>query len=253
MKPYKVYVLRYARRDAHSSEIVIGDYHRAPLDMAYYMWIVTNGEHTAVVDMGFTAEMCKRRGRQWLAEPEALMDSVGVNPKKVEHVVISHLHWDHVGNYELFPRAKYYLQEDEMAFWTGKYVKYPVFNQAIEVEDICAMVRYNYDGRILFTNGTQEILPGVKVHRVGGHTKGIQIVEAALASGPAVVASDATHTYRNINEMKPFLILHDVPGYLDGFETIKRLAKDEQHIFPGHDAEVMKRHLHVSENVCVLE
>lgn len=253
MQPYKIYILRYARRDAHSSEIVMGDYHMTPMDMAYYMWVVTNGEHTAVVDMGFTSEMCKKRNRQWLKDPADLLDSVGVNAKKVDHVVISHLHWDHVGNYELFPRATYYLQEDEMQFWTGKYVKYPVFNQAIEVEDICAMVRYNYDGRVQFTNGTQEILPGVKVHRVGGHTKGIQIVEAMTASGPAVVASDATHTYRNINEMKPFLILHDVPSYLDGFETIKRLAKDENHILPGHDAEVMKRQKRISDNVCVLE
>src|SRR5262249_52922346 len=137
----------------------------------------------------------------------------------------------------------------EMQFWTGKYVKYPVFNHAIEVEDVCAMVRYNYDGRVRFTNGSQEILPGITVHRVGGHTKGIQIVECMPASVPAVVASDAGHTYRNIAEMKPFLILHDVPGYLDGFETIKRMAKDENHILPGHDAEVMKRQKRVDDNV----
>ncbi|HUJ73936.1 MAG TPA: N-acyl homoserine lactonase family protein, partial [bacterium] len=221
MRPYKIFILKYARRDAHSSEIVLGDYHRSPMDMSYYIWVATNGEHTAVVDMGFTPAMCAKRGRQWLADPAVLMDAVGVDPGKVQHAIITHMHWDHVGYYSLFPKATFYVQEEEMRFWTGRHAKYPAFNAGVEVEDVCALVRLNYEGRVAFTQGSQTVLPGITVHKVAGHTAGIQIVEVQTASGPAVVASDAAHTYRNLRENRPFPLLHDVAGYLDGFELMR--------------------------------
>jgi len=224
-----------------------------PMDMAYYMWLVTNGEHSVVVDLGFTREMCAKRGRQWLHEPAGLFDQVGFPTDKIEHVIVSHMHWDHVGNYKLFPNAKFYIQEDEMTFWTGKYVKYPVFQHAIEVEDVVEMVRYNYAGRLYFPDSGDEIVPGVKVHKVGGHTKGIMITEVPTASGTAVIASDAVHTYANLRSNTPFTIIHSVPDFIDGFNTMRRLAADEDHILPGHDADVMNRHPLVHEDIALLK
>lgn len=254
MNPYKIYVLQYARRDAVYGELKLGDIHDAtPLDLAYFMWVITNGEHTAVVDTGFTEEMCARRGRQWLCDPRERFESIGIDPGGIEHVVISHMHWDHAGNYALFPKATFYLQEDEMAFWTGKYVRYPVLRHAMEVEDVVALVRLNYDGRVHFIDGSEEILPGIRVHRVGGHTKGVQITEVPTASGTAVVASDAAHTYLNLRDDRPSPIIHNVPEYLDGFALMRRLAKEESYILPGHDADVMRRHPIVREGVALLE
>jgi len=254
MNPYKIYIMQYARRDATTSQLLLGDYHNAPYEMGYFMWALSNGEHTVVVDMGFTEATCaEREGRIWVGDPAARMDSIGIDPAKVEHVIVTHMHYDHVGNYALFPKATFYLQEDEMAFWTGRYVKYEVFNQAINVEDTVALVRLNYDGRISFCQGTREIVPGVTVHRVSGHTKGMQIVEVATASGTAVVASDASHVYRNFQEYTPFTILHDIPGTLDGFELMRRLADREDLILPGHDPEVMKRYPAAADGVAVME
>ena len=253
MKPYKIHLLKYARREASSSQVILGDLHNTPMEMSYYIWVASNGEHTAVIDMGFTEATASKRKREWLAQPADLMRSIGVDPDSVRHAVVTHMHWDHVGNYALFPNATYYVQEDEMAFWTGRYVKYPVFNSAMDVEDICAMVRRNYAGRVELTRGTQEIVPGIRVHKVSGHTKGIQIVEVATASGTAVVASDATHTYRNLRERRPHTVIHDIPNYLDGLELMLRLAKDESHILPGHDPDAFHRHKRVSDLVAVLE
>ena len=253
MNPYKIYILRYAWRTANSAEIVMQDIHRQALEMSYYMWVITNGEHIAVVDIGFTEEMSKRRGREWICHPAQRFEQIGIDPNKVEHVIVSHMHWDHCGNYAMFPNATFYLQEKEMAFWTGKYLKYKAFNYAVEIEDIIALVKLNHDGRIAFTDGTQQILPGITVHRVGGHTAGIQITQVECGSGTAVVASDATHTYRNVRERMPTYIIHDIPQYLDGFELMSRLVKQESYILPGHDSEVMKLHPIVSEGVALLQ
>jgi glyoxylase-like metal-dependent hydrolase (beta-lactamase superfamily II) len=253
MKPYKIYILQYALRKCRMNERVMGSTDTTPVEVPYYLWVVTNGEHTAVVDMGATESNIARHGRFWLEDPASLLDKVGVNAKTVEHAVVTHLHWDHAGNYELFPRAKFFLQEDELAFWTGRHAGKRYFNEAIEVEDVCAMVRYNYDGRVNLVSGSREILPGVTVHRVGGHTKGIQVVEVQTASGPAVIASDACSDYHLLRTDTPSTIVCDVSEYLAGFDTLRRLAKDERHILPGHDIEALRVNRRLTERISVLE
>ena len=253
MKPYKIYILQYALRKCLMSERVMGSTDTTPVEVPYYLWVVTNGEHTAVVDMGATESNITRQGRFWLEEPASLLDKVGVDAKTVEHAVVTHMHWDHAGNYELFPRAKFHVQEDELAFWTGRHASKKYFNTAIDVEDVCAMVRYNYDGRVNLVAGSREILPGVTVHRVGGHTTGIQVVEVQTASGPAVIASDACADYHLLRTNTPSPIICDVPEYLDGFETLRRLAKDERHILPGHDIEALHVNRRLTERISVLE
>jgi glyoxylase-like metal-dependent hydrolase (beta-lactamase superfamily II) len=253
MKPYKIHIMQYAEQETHSSRIMLGDYHMSPLKMAYYMWTISNDEHTVAVDMGFTEAVCKTRERVWLANPAELLGRCAVEPRKVEHVIVTHMHWDHVGNYELFPNATFYVQEDEMAFWTGPYVKYEVFNRSIEVEDVETLVRFNYAGRIHFIRGSAEIVPGVTVHRVGGHTAGMQVVEVETARGTVVLASDASHYYRNFQTDTPFPTLHNIPEMLDGFALMRRLASREELIVPGHDPEVMDRLPAHAEGVALLE
>ena len=75
----------------------------------------------------------------------------------------------------------------------------------------------------------------------------------ATASGTAVIASDAAHTFQNLQENKPFLILHNVPEYLDGFQKIRQLARQESMILPGHDGLVMDMHHRQAENIALLE
>lgn len=253
MSPYKIHIVQYASRMASTSQILLGDLHNDPMPMTYYVWAISNDEHTVIVDLGFTHEMALKRGREMICNPAEGLEKVGIDPKKVEHVIVTHLHWDHVGNYDRFPNATFYVQESELAFCTGRHANFPVFKQALEGEDIAAVVKLLYDGRVQLLDGTRRLLPGITCHKVGGHTAGMQIVEVATARGTAVVASDATHSYRNLRENTPFPILHDVPGMLDGFALMRELATEESFILPGHDPEVLNRHPMVADGVALLE
>jgi len=253
MNPYKIYILQYALRKCMMGERILGSMDTTPVEVPYYLWAITNGEHTAVVDMGATESNIQRQGRFWLEDPASLLDKVGINPKTVQHVVVTHLHWDHAGNYELFPRARFYLQEEEMAFWTGRHGSKRHLARAVDVEDLCAMVRYNKDGRVNLVNGTREILPGMTVHRLGGHTQGIQVVQVATASGAAVVASDACADYYLLRNDAPPTIVCDIVAYLDGLDTLRSLAKDERHILPGHDMEALQVNRRLTDRISVLE
>jgi glyoxylase-like metal-dependent hydrolase (beta-lactamase superfamily II) len=238
---YEIYAVQYAHRETNSSEVFYGDYHQAPMTMDYYVWAITDGTRTVVVDLGFTEEVGTRRGRQFLRSPARGLAEIGIDAAKVEHVIVTHFHYDHTGNYALFPRATFYVQDVEMSFATGRYASQPAFRHSIEVDDVVALVRLNYEGRLRFVDGEQEILPGIRVHHVGGHTAGMQIVSVATARGQAVLASDASHYYRNLEADIPFNTLHDLPGTYHAFQRIRELAAAPELIVPGHDPLVLER------------
>ena len=103
--PYRIHAVRYAHRACTSSEVFYGDHHAAPMTMDYFVWALTNGTHTVVVDLGFTEPVGTRRGRQFLRCPSRGLAEIGIDCRQVEHVILSHFHYDHVGNHALFPRA----------------------------------------------------------------------------------------------------------------------------------------------------
>ena len=250
--PYRVHAVRYAHRKCTSSEAFYGDYHASPMTMDYFVWALANGAHTVVVDLGFTEAVGTRRGRQFLRCPSKGLAEIGIDCAQVKHVILSHFHYDHVGNYALFPNATFYVQDAEMAFYTGRNAALPPFRHSIEVDDVCALVRLNYEGRLVFVDGTREIVPGISVHKVGGHTAGMQIVTVDHAKGQAVVASDASHYYRNFEKRIPFNTLHDLPGMYRAFDRIRELASAPELVIPGHDPQVLERLKRVGDGIVEL-
>jgi glyoxylase-like metal-dependent hydrolase (beta-lactamase superfamily II) len=164
-------------------------------------------------------------------------------------VILSHYHYDHVGNYGLFPNATFYVQDSEMAFYTGRNASLGAFRHSVEVDDVCAMVRLNYERRLSFVDGSREIVPGIAVHHVGGHTAGMQIVTVAHARGQAVVASDASHYYRNFEERIPFNTLQDLTRMYSAFDKIRALASSPDLVLPGHDPLVLERLKRVGDGI----
>lgn len=250
--PYTIYAVQYAHRMTNSTQVFYGDYHNTPVGMDYFVWALTNGEHTVVVDLGFTEPVGTRRGRQFLRCPSKGLAEIGIDCASVEHVILSHFHYDHVGNYALFPHAKFYVQDAEMRFCTGRYMSQAAFRHSLELDDILALVRYNYEGRLVFVDGDQDILPGISVHKVGGHTAGMQIITVQTKHGRAVVASDASHYYHNYENNVPFMTLHDIPGMYYGFQRIRELAEKPELIIPGHDPLVQERLHKVAQGIVSL-
>jgi len=94
----------------------------------------------------------------------------------------------------------------------------------------------------VYHDGTAELAPGITLHRVGGHTRGLQVVRVHTQRGWVVLASDAAHFYANWQERRPFPIVDNVAAYLDAFTTIEALAGSPQHVIPGHDPQVLARY-----------
>ncbi|HEY0301557.1 MAG TPA: N-acyl homoserine lactonase family protein [Rhizomicrobium sp.] len=238
---YEIFALKYATRDGRRAEnFAGGDSHDGPMPLDYFVWLARAPGRIIVIDTGFTAAVAQRRKRTFLRCPVASLALLGVDAASVGDVVLTHLHYDHVGNFAGFPNARFHLQEREMSFATGRHMRYPYFAHGFEVDDVTGMVRLNYAGRVRFHDGAAELAPGLSLHPAPGHTAGMQVVRVHTRRGWVVLASDATHFYENMETDRPFSTAFHLGDMVDTFRLLERLADSPEHIVPGHDPMVMQ-------------
>jgi glyoxylase-like metal-dependent hydrolase (beta-lactamase superfamily II) len=241
---WQVYAVRYAHHERMAREnFMVGDPHDdAPMPLDYYVWGLVSEDRVIVVDSGFDQPMAEKRRRTLLKPPGEGLRAVGIDPAAVKDVLITHMHYDHCGNHDLFPAARFHVQDHEMKFATGRHMAHPMMRFPFDEDDVVAMVRRVFRGRVVFHDGDEEIAPGVSVHHVGGHTMGMQIVRVNTRRGVVVLASDASHLYANMDREMPYPIAYNVGEVLEGYRRARALASSPDHIVPGHDPLVMTRY-----------
>jgi glyoxylase-like metal-dependent hydrolase (beta-lactamase superfamily II) len=240
---FRVYALRYAHREGRRGQHFHGYDERwdEPHPTAYYVWLAVSGRHTVVVDTGIAPDAAHRlEGIDYHASPVALLAELGVAAGSVDHVVLTHLHYDHTGTAAAFENARYVLQRSELEYWTGPWARRVERERWLVSGDDLAHLLGARD-RLRLVDGDAEVVPGLSVHLVGGHTAGMQVVRARTAGGHVVLASDASHFYENIEDDRPFAILHSMTGMYGAFDRIKELADGPGLVVAGHDPEVLAR------------
>lgn len=240
---FDIYAIKYATRPAQRrTNFIDGDPHDGPMPLDYFVWVAVGSTGVYVIDTGFTAEIAKKRERTFLRCPIESLGLIGVKQEDVKDVIITHLHNDHAGNLERFTNARFHLQEKEIHFATGRYMRYPNLSRPFEVEDVCDVVRLNFRQRMVLHTGAAEIAPGIRIHPVGGHSHGLQFVSVHTARGWVAVASDVSHFYENMEQGRPFRLAFHVGEMMDGFEALYASAESRDHVIPGHDPLVMERY-----------
>jgi glyoxylase-like metal-dependent hydrolase (beta-lactamase superfamily II) len=247
---YALYAIKYAWRDARRRDHFIGgDPHDGPMPMDYFVWVAVSGERAIVIDTGFTAEVARPRGRTHIRCPAAALSLVGVNARDVKDVVLTHMHYDHAGNCDKFPGARFHLQESELHFTCGHHMRHARMAHSFEVEDVVGLVRLNFDRRVALYDGDVQLAPGITLHPVGGHTPGMQFVRVHTQRGWVVVASDVTHYYENFETYRPYTAAWHVGDMLEAYDKLRAAAPSIRHIVPGHDPLVLARYPTVSSSL----
>lgn len=246
---YEVYAIKYGELGGRSpADLIEGaDPHESQLAINYYVWLCVGPDGPILVDLGFSEKTGSRRGRQFLRSPMAGLEAMGVSVADISDIIITHLHYDHVGNFDAFPNARFHLQDGEMAYTTGREMLDERKRHFFEVDEVCAMVRHVYAERVVFHAGDEELSSGLSVHHLGGHTAGLQCVRVFTRRGWVVLASDAAHLYRHFEERVVFPNYDDSDAVLAAYDRVRDLADSQDHIIPGHDPSVMDRYPPVSD------
>lgn len=238
---YEVLAIRYGHLARNAADNFIGgDPHDQPMPLDYFVWVIRNENRTVVVDTGFSADSGARRKRQLIRPVVEGLEAAGVDRAAVKDVIITHMHYDHAGNNDLFENACFHLQDSEMNFATGRCMCHPAANHPYDVEHVVGLVERVYAGSVKFHDGDEQVFPGISLHHVGGHARGLQCVRVETERGPVVLASDATHHYRHMEEQRVFPSCDSVSDTLEGYNRLRSLGGSREFIIPGHDPEVLR-------------
>jgi glyoxylase-like metal-dependent hydrolase (beta-lactamase superfamily II) len=241
---YEILALKYGRHANRTrlDNFMQPDDHASPQPIDYFVFLIRNSARTILVDTGFDHAEAKPRGRVLDREPVEALGLLGIDPAKIETCIISHLHYDHAGTMPRFPKARFHLQDAEMAYATGRCMCEEAMRKPFTAEHVCEMVKNVYAGRVQFHDGDGEVAPGVTVHKCPGHTQGLQAIRVKTAGGHVVLAMDAAHLYENIERRKPFSITIDVAETLKTYDRLYALASSKAQVVPGHDPLILERY-----------
>ena len=198
------------------------------------MWLL-RGPTTVIIDTSvpragsaaeFIGEDFSRTPGQ---DPRNALSAAGVDPNDVELVILTHLHWDHAGNCDLFPDARVLVQESELryAIAPGRFFR-KSFLSPLGGWGIPPFFVPNLD----VLPGPATLAPGLRVELVPGHTPGSQAAVVDTPHGTFAIAGDAVMAYANVEDDVP-------PGFHtsvdDAVESIDRLAGLADSLLPAHD------------------
>jgi glyoxylase-like metal-dependent hydrolase (beta-lactamase superfamily II) len=177
--------------------------------------VVRSGGRTILVDAGLGADPnlnLPRAGR--LVQR---LEAAGINLASVTDLVLTHLHMDHIGGLlvdgvrdRLRPDLRIHLSAAEAKFWGGR----PDFSRVSmppgfpdALQRTAKRFLNEYDSQLRPFEKEYEVVPGVLVHRTGGHTPGHSVVRLASGGDRLTFAGDAV-----------FQVGFEHPDWYNGFE-----------------------------------
>ena len=254
MPQYEIYAIKYAGPTLSSGAFMmwLRDWDRTVARNSYY-WCLTGGESPILVDCGGGPEEAGKWNLANYQEPGRALAGLGIAPEEVGEVILTHLHWDHAGGLDYFPRARFLVSEAEYRFWIeDPTADEPPFVLLLGHDLRQKLAGLKDQGRLELVKGAGEILPGIEAVPAPGHSPGLMAVAAPTARGRAVLASDCGHSFANLRENWPSSLIFDLPAWMESFKRVKAAADSPELVFPGHDSAMAENYPAVAENVTKL-
>ncbi|MFG0330473.1 MAG: MBL fold metallo-hydrolase [Phycisphaerales bacterium] len=193
--------------------------------------LLEDGGERVLVETGYGNKFDQKERSIFAMEKRWIRDAleeVGVAPADINHVILTHLHFDHAGGLSFvdgkdddpkstFPNAKIHVQkvewEDAIANKSTMRRTY-MRNHLDPVED-----------QVQLVEGEVEVTPGIRVRPVPGHTWGQQAVIFRDAEGTVCFPGDVMPTINHVG--LPYNMAYDMMPY-ENMQTKQTLLADAQ-------------------------
>lgn len=220
-----------------------------------HVWLITNGRKRILVDGGMPdiAEVSRRvkvdgSGGGHAGLRKALA-SVQVSPEQIDTVIVTHLHYDHGANLDLFPNACLVIQRDELSHAADPVPTQRLFYFKEALIDLLGRRRPH---KLRVIDGDLDLVDGIRILKVPGHTPGLQVAIVDTVRGRAAVVSDLGDHYRNWFPADSRATRHPLNYLSDSFlpspirsesertylDSMLRTKKASDIIIPAHDTRI---------------
>lgn len=215
MADYSIWVLEYSYvPEYHKSGVLYGAHNQGYVKLPYCYVVIQGRDHVAMVDVGYNDKdygktLGDRFGVENWRDPRTVLKEVGLTPEDVDTVFVTHAHFDHFGNVEDFPNAKFYIQEREISKWVWAMSlpdRMRWMMVAVDPGDIVRGVDLAREKRLVTIDGAMEdVLPGIDLHAApDSHTWGSMWVTVRNdgkkeSSDSWVLAGDLVYQFDNIS------------------------------------------------------
>lgn len=244
---YEVIVVRHGTRRTRRSDVFL-NYSQygepdAPFTVDYYFWVLRSASSTVLIDTGFARGPAQARGRTVLVDPAEAYRRIGVDTAQPYPLLVTHAHYDHIGNVGLFPRSQVVISAAEIDFWTSPVARKALISHFAESQEVATLVQAEQEGRLRRFSGSVEVAPGVIATEVGGHTPGQCMVTVLTNQGVVLLTSDAVHFTEELDRDMPFISVTDLPAAYEALQAVRNLATAGavDHVLTGHDTGVLDR------------
>ena len=172
-------------------------------------------------------------------EIEASLQTLGLSPKEIDLVILTHLHWDHCYNLELFSNASFVVQKKELEYAIAPL---PADRRVYEVDIPGIQPPWmKVFGRMVPVDKDQQIVAGIRVIFLPGHTPGCQGVIVDTEQGEWVIAGDTVPVYENwrskdFRTPAPSGLFQNLHNF---YHSLKRLEIFGDKVLPSHDGRVL--------------
>lgn len=208
---YSIWVLEYANAPEYAvSGVLYGAHNEGLVNLPYGYVVLKSSERVLMVDVGYNyskhgKSMADLFGVVNWQSPSVVLGEIGLAPEDITDVLVTHAHFDHLGNIEDFPKATFHIQQREFTKWLWALTlprQFRWLQMALNPDDMVATAMLAAQGRLRLVDGdVDDILPGIDLHAAfDSHTFGSQFITVKNQSGkdPWVLAGDLRYVKENV-------------------------------------------------------
>jgi glyoxylase-like metal-dependent hydrolase (beta-lactamase superfamily II) len=203
------------------------------------VWFIEGEDSNILIDTGLgdcdeLSRLHAQYGQNYVAKQTKEQEMVnalaakGLKPEDIDIVVLTHLHFDHIGNNELFKNARFIVQKDEIPLILNP-PKFAPFYYREWQHKITSI-----SDRLEIIEGNYRLSKNIELIKLGGHTPGQMVIMAKTQAGKVCLASDFIYNYSNLRHGWPMGPLWNLQEWITGYQYIKGHADI---IVPNHDFE----------------